>query len=162
MIFCITDVIRHRRKVKIPMTTLHTLNSNHMDLTDDVDLARNKLISTSTEANTKALTTTCINLQVVHESEKDQVHNNEDKHPEMNLNRLSTDNKDTLSFHDHHNKLNSLENLSHQSSATKLPTDMTRGVSTRQHAIGYNYDGSSTVGGLYIRVGIGSKLNKKI
>ncbi|CAF2681587.1 unnamed protein product [Rotaria sp. Silwood2] len=31
-----------------------------------------------------------------------------------------------------------------------------------QHVIGYNYDDNSIVGGLYTRVGIGSKLNKKI
>jgi hypothetical protein len=30
-----------------------------------------------------------------------------------------------------------------------------------QHVIGYNYDDDSTAGGLYTRVGIGSKLNKK-
>ncbi len=30
-----------------------------------------------------------------------------------------------------------------------------------QHVIGYNYDDHSTAGGLYTRVGIGSKLNKK-
>jgi hypothetical protein len=75
---------------------------------DDVDLARNKLISASTDANTEALTTTCIDLQVVHESETDN-----------------------------------------------------RRDSIVEHVIGYNYDDNSTVGGLYIRVGIGSKLNKK-
>ncbi len=31
-----------------------------------------------------------------------------------------------------------------------------------QHVIGYNYDDNSSVGGLYTRVGIGSKLNKSI
>ena len=186
MIFCIIDIIRHQRKVKIPTSTLNRLDSNYTSLSDDVHLARNKLLSTSTEANRKASTTTCIDLQVVHESEEDQLDNSEDKRPEMNLNELSTDNKDTLSFHDHRSKSSSLENLSHQPSATKSPIDMTGGVSTRRHAlgatkqldlrpyvrhrrdsivqqvIGYNYDDNSTVGGLYIRIGIGSKLNKKI
>jgi hypothetical protein len=162
MIFCFIDIIRHQRRVKIPTSTLNRLDSNHTDLTNDVHLAGNKLISTSTEANTKASTTTCIDLQVVHEFEADQLDNSEDKRPEMNLSELSTDNKDTVIFHDHRSKSNSLENLSHQPSATKSPTDMTLGVSTRQHVIGYNYDDNSTVGGLYIRIGIGSKLNRKI
>jgi hypothetical protein len=162
MIFCFVDIIRHQRRVKIPTSTLNRLDSNHTDLTNDVHLAGNKLISTSTEANTKASTTTCIDLQVVHESEENQFDNSENKRPEMNVNELSTDNKDTVIFHNHHSKSNSLENLSHQPSATKSPTDMTRGVSTRQHVIGYNYDDNSTVGGLYIRIGIGSKLNRKI
>jgi hypothetical protein len=162
MIFCFVDIIRHQRRVKIPTSTLNRLDSNHTDLTNDVHLAGNKLISTSTEGNRKASTTTCIDLQVVHESEADQLDNSEDKRPEMNLSELSTDNKDTVIFHDHRSKSNSLENLSHQPSATNSPIDMTRGVSTRQHVIGYNYDDNSTVGGLYIRIGIGSKLNRKI
>ncbi len=178
MIFCTIDIIRHSRKVTIPASTSNRLDSNDTGLTDDAHLARNKLIPTSAEANKEASDTSCIDLQVLHESEEDRLENSEDKQPEMNLNEVPTDNKDTLTFRDHHSKSNSLENLSHQPSATKSPTDMTGGGSIRQrvlrhylryrrdrigqHVIGYNYDDNSTVGGLYIRIGIGSKLNKKI
>jgi hypothetical protein len=88
--------------------------------------------------------------------------------------------------HDHRNQLNSLDNPSHGSSVTKPLTDTTRDILTRrraldpieehdlktyvhrrrnsivQHVIGYNYDDNSIVGGLYTRVGIGSKLKKNI
>jgi len=177
MIFCTIDIIRHPRKVKIPASTLNRLDSNDTGLTDDAHLVRNKLIPTSTEANREASTTSCIDLQVLHELEDDRLDNSEDKQPEMNLNGISTDNKDTLSFHDHHSKSNSLENLSHRPSATKSPTDIPRGGSIQQrelrpyvrhrrdsiaqHVTGYNYDDNATVGGLYIRIGIGSKLIKK-
>jgi hypothetical protein len=178
MIFCTIDIIRHPRKGKIPASTLDILDSNDAGLTDDAHLARNKLIPASTEANREASTTSCIDLQVLHESEEDRLDKNEDEQPEMNFNGISTDNKDTLGLHGHHSKSNSLENLSNQPSATKSPTDMTRGSSIRQrvlrhylrhrrdniaqHVTGYNYDDNSTVGGLYIRIGIGSKLNKNI
>ncbi|CAF1294944.1 unnamed protein product [Rotaria sordida] len=159
--------------------TSNKLNSNDADLTSDIRLTRNKRILTSTGANRKSSIATYSDLQVLHESEEDQLDNNEDNRSEINLNEVSTDNQDISTFDDHRNKLNSLENLSYQSLATKSSTDMTRGVRGRQsalsaigqrdlgtfvrrrrdsivqHIIGYNYDGNSTVGGLYTRIGIG-------
>ena len=76
---------------------------------------------------------------------------------------------------------NSLDNVSFRSTPKKVSIDLTRDVLTRRHAldsteshhlrsyvrhrknsivqhvIGYNYDDNSTAGGLYTRVGIGSK-----
>ncbi|CAF0779573.1 unnamed protein product [Rotaria sordida] len=166
------DINRHRG-------TSNKLDSNDADLTSDVRLTRNKRISTSTGANRKSLIATYTDLQVLHESEEDQLDNNEDNRSEMNLNEVSTDNQDISTSDDHGNKLNSLKNLSYQSLTTKSSTDMTRGVRGRrstlsaieqhdlrtyvrrrrdsivQHIIGYNYDDNSTVGGLYTRIGIG-------
>jgi hypothetical protein len=84
-------------------------------------------------------------------------------------------------------KSQSLDNLSTKSSVImRRHVDTTRDVATRRHAldpggahnlrsyvrhrkdsivqrvIGYNYDDHSTAGGLYIRVGIGSKINNRI
>jgi hypothetical protein len=172
--FCIIDIIRHQRKVTIPRSTLNRLDSNQTSLADDVRLARHKHISTSSEANRISSTTTCINFQLFDEPEKDQLDDNDNEHSEINGN------------HDHRNQLNSLDNPSHGSSVTKPLTDTTRDILTRrraldpieehdlktyvhrrrnsivQHVIGYNYDDNSIVGGLYTRVGIGSKLNKKM
>ncbi|CAF3701343.1 unnamed protein product [Rotaria sp. Silwood1] len=166
------DISRHRH-------TSNKLNSNDTNLTGDVRLTRNKRISTSTGTNRKSSIATYTDLQVLHESEEDQLDNNEDNRPEMNLNEESTDNQDIPTSDDHRNKLNSLENLSYQSLSTKSPTDMARGVRAQwstlsaieqrdlrtyvrrrrdsivQHVIGYNYDDNSTVGGLYTRIGIG-------
>ena len=86
------------------------------------------------------------------------------------------------SLHHAHSKSQSLDNLSIKSSVImRKHVNPTRDVSTRRHAldpgaahnlrtyvrhrkdsivqrvIGYNYDDNSTAGGLYIRVGIGSK-----
>ncbi|CAF3873782.1 unnamed protein product [Rotaria sordida] len=154
---------------------------NLTSLTGDARLARNKFISTSSEANQKLSITSYINLHLFDEPEKDELDDNDNEQSKINDNKLSTDNNDTFSFRNHHNKLNSLDNLSHRSLVTQSPTDTTRDIFTRrraldpneqhnlktyihhrknsivQHVIGYNYDDNSIVGGLYTRVGIGTR-----
>ncbi|CAF1228293.1 unnamed protein product, partial [Rotaria sordida] len=179
IVFCIIDISRHQGKVKIPRNTLNRLDSKQTSLTGDARLARNKFISTSSEANQKLSITSYINLHLFDEPEKDELDDNDNEQSKINDNKLSTDNNDTFSFRNHHNKLNSLDNLSHRSLVTQSPTDTTRDIFTRrraldpneqhnlktyihhrkntivQHVIGYNYDDNSIVGGLYTRVGIG-------
>ena len=92
------------------------------------------------------------------------------------------DDDNDKSVHHDHSRSHSLDNLSHESSLTmRRHVDSMRDAETRRHAlvpgaahtlrnyvrhrkdtivqrvIGYNYDDNSTAGGLYIRVGIGSK-----
>ncbi|CAF1261717.1 unnamed protein product [Rotaria sordida] len=150
-----------------------------MSLIGDIRLSRNKFLPILSEANGKSSITSFINVQLFDEPKKDQLDDNDNEQSEINGNKLSTDNNDTFSFHDHHSKLNSLDNVSHQSLGTKSPIDTTRDIFTRrraldpieqhdlktyihhrknsivQHVIGYNYDDNFIVSGLYTRVGIG-------
>ncbi|CAF4132122.1 unnamed protein product, partial [Rotaria sordida] len=150
-----------------------------MSLIGDIRLTRNKFLPILSEANGKSSITSFINVQLFDEPKKDQLDDNDNEQSEINGNKLSTDNNDTFSFHDHHSKLNSLDNVSHQSLGTKSPIDTTRDIFTRrraldpieqhdlktyihhrknsivQHIIGYNYDDNFIVSGLYTRVGIG-------
>jgi hypothetical protein len=180
------DIIHHRRRVKAPASTLSRLVSNHIGSINEAHLAQNKLPSISLETNRHLSLTPYTNLQTFEEGEEDQLNENHNEEPEIIPNEQPTDNQNTLSFHDHHTKSKSLDDVSHQSSVTKSPIDTTRDVLDRrraltttqehslrtyvrhrknsivQHVIGYNYDDNSSVGGLYTRVGIGSKLNKTI
>jgi len=181
--FCIIDINHHRRKVKIPTNNLNRLTSNQISLTRDVRLAQNKRTSTVSEASQESSITPCSNLQLFEACDEDQLNdNNDNEQPEITPNKQSQDNEHRVSFHDHRDKPNSSENLAPRLSAM----DSTRSVLTRRHAlaptekqdlrtymrrrrnsivqhvIGYNYDDNSSVGGLYTRVGIGSKLNKSI
>jgi hypothetical protein len=112
------DIIRHRNRVKIPT------GSNLIG-----DVKRNKLIPTSPEVNQKPSITPEINLQLFDDLNEDQ--SDDSEHSEMSNTKPSTDNDDTVHFHDHHRKSNSLDNLEHQSSVTKSPTDTTREVAIR-------------------------------
>ena len=145
------DIHRYQR-------TSNKLASNHMDLTDDDHLARNKCESASTEANRKLSRATYTDLQVPHASEEDQSDNCED----------------ITICNDHGNRLNSLKDLSHLSLTKESSIDRTKSVQNHEntlntieqrdrkdhivkHTTGYNYDKNSTVDGLYTRIGIGSK-----
>ncbi|CAF1080766.1 unnamed protein product [Adineta ricciae] len=147
--FCMIDIHRYQR-------TSNKLDSNHIHLTSDNHLNRNKCRSASTEANRKSSRTTYTDLQAPHASQEDQSDNSED---------IATSN-------DHGNKLNSLKDLSHLSLTKKSSTDITKSVQDHentqntieqcdrkdhivQNTIGYNYDKNSTVDGLYTRIGIG-------
>jgi hypothetical protein len=172
--FCIIDIVHHRHKVKIPTNNLNRLVSNQISVTGDVRLAQNKLISTASEANQESSTTPCINLQLFDVYEEDKLDDNDNEQPEITANKQSTDNKNT--------RPNSLDNLSRRSSVMDTARDVLtrrhaldpieqkdlrtymrrRKNSIVQHVIGYNYDDNSSVGGLYTRVGIGSKLNRSI
>ena len=153
-----------------------------MNTAGGVPLTQNKRISTSAVANPKSSSTPHINLQLFDDGEK--THSDDNERPEITFAEHSADNDNTIKFRDHRGKSNSLDDLSCRSSATKSLMDTTRDVLIRrgaldpgeqhdlrtyvrqrknsivQHAIGYNYDDNSMVGGLYTRVGIGSKLNK--
>jgi len=157
-----------------------------MNLTGDVRLAQNKCISTSLKTNNKSSSTPYINLQLFEDCEEDQLDNKDNQCSEIIPNKQLTDHDNMLNIRNHRTRSNSLDNPSHRSSATDLPMDTTRNVLTRrgaldpteqhklrtyvrhrknsivQHVIGYNYDDKSIVGGLYTRIGIGSKLNKNI
>jgi hypothetical protein len=186
IMFCIIDIIRHRHKVIIPTSTLNRLDSNHMGVTGDVRLAQNKRILTLSAANQKSSSTPYLNMQSFNGCKENQLDGLDNERLEIISNRQSIDNDNTFSHRDHLTKSNSLDNLLHQTSTTKSLTDTTRDVLIRrraldpieehdlityvrhrrnsivQHVIGYNYDDDSIVGGLYTRVGIGSKLNKNV
>lgn len=107
---------------------------------------------------------------------------NDDEQLETESNKIATENEELFSNRDHQSHSRSLDDLVEQSSAVKPLEEFTRDISSRRHAldstaqtylrayvrrrrnsivqhvIGYNYDDNSIVGGLYTRVGIGSKL----
>jgi hypothetical protein len=186
IMFCIIDILRHQRKVKKPTSTLNRLVSNHIGAINDARLAQNKHTSTSSEGNRHVTIAPSTKLQVFEEGEEDQLNTSGIEEPEINLNEQSADNENTLNFHDSPTKSKSLDDISPRSSMIKSPADAARDVWDRrsalnptqqrnlrtyvrhrknsivQHFIGYNYDDNSSVGGLYTRVGIGSKWNKNI
>jgi len=181
--FCIIDIIHHRKSLKIPTSPLNRLISNHTGVIGEIRPSLNKHISTTSEAQRQSSNTPCVNFHLFDESKEDELDENDNEQPEIPSDEQSTDNVNTSNFHE---KSNSLDKLSHRSSAERAIMDTTRDVSTRRHAldpaeqrllrtyvrhrknsivqhvIGYNYDDNSTAGGLYTRVGIGSKLNKNI
>jgi hypothetical protein len=182
--FCIIDIIHHQHKVDIRTGTLNRVVSNRISSTGASRLAQNKLIPTASEANQESSITPYINLQSSDAYEEDQLDDNDNdtEQPEMTPNKQSTENESRFDFRDHRAKSNYLENLSQRSSAADVIRDVlsrrraldptekhdlrtyirNRKDSIVQHVIGYNYDDHSIVGGLYTRVGIGSKLNKNI
>ncbi|CAF2537011.1 unnamed protein product [Rotaria sp. Silwood2] len=125
-------------------------------------------------------------LKLFDESEKSQLGDNDEAQLEKNSNESVTDKEEALSFRGRRIKSDSSDNLLDRLSIAKPTMDTVRDILTRrraldpaekhnliayvrhrresifQHVIGYNYDDNSIVGGLYTRVGIGSKLNKKI
>lgn len=161
------------------------MSSNRIGFTGDVRFIENTRVSVSSETNRKSLNAAYINLPLSDDSADDQLDHNDNEKPEKKSNEQSTENINQISFRGDRGRSNSLDDLSRRSSAGKPPTELTRNVSIRrraldpmekqnlrtyvrhrknsivQHAIGYNYDDSSNVGGLYTRVGIGSKLSEK-
>lgn len=149
--------------------TSNKSNSNHIDLTEDDRVIRNKCKSSSTEANRKPSMAIYTDLQAPYASEEDQSDNSED----------------IITSNDHRNKSNSLKDRSQRSLTKKSSTNVTKSVqnhenpsnaleqrdsricirdrkdSVAKHTIGYDYDNDSTVDGLYTRIGIGSELNNK-
>jgi hypothetical protein len=108
IIFCMVDIIQHRKRVKVPT------DSNRP----------NSILPTSSEVNRKSSITPKINLQLFDDLNEDQ--SDESEHSETSNTKPSTDNYDA-----HHKKSNSLNNLAHQSSVTKSPTNTTGEVFTR-------------------------------
>ncbi|CAF0803754.1 unnamed protein product [Rotaria sordida] len=179
IIFCIIDIIRHRRKVNIPTGPLNRLDSNQTTLGGNVRLVHKQLSSPSSEPNFNSLIKPHINLKLLHNPEQHQLDDDDDVQPQKHSNEPIIEIEHRHSFHDHHTKSNSLGNILDHSSAATSPTDTTRDITTRrraldplgkhhlikyvrhrrdsivQHVIGYNYDDNSVVGGLYTRVGIG-------
>ena len=182
MLFCIIDIIHHRKKVETPMKNLTRLISNQLSVTSDVRAVQNKRTSNVSEAHRNSSLTPYINLPLFETFQENPLEDNDNERSEINPNRQSIDNDDTCHLYDYRAKSNSSNNVSHRSSVI----DATRDILTRRHAldstekqdlrvymfhrrnsivehvIGYNYDDNSTVGGLYTRVGIGSKFHKEM
>ena len=140
----------------------------------------------SDEETPKSPSKPYFNLQLFNDSDGFQSEDNVNDHERhgTNSSRRTEDDEDddNGSLHHVHSKSQSLDNLSTKSSVImRKHVNPARDVSTRRHAldpgaahnlrtyvrhrkdsivqrvIGYNYDDNSTAGGLYIRVGIGSK-----
>ncbi|CAF1426397.1 unnamed protein product [Adineta steineri] len=151
IIFCIIDIVRHKRKLGIHSERIDKLDSNRI---------RSKMFQKHQDF--KLSPTPQFNLQIFDNSDDDD--NNAEENDEIN----STVNKDNESSQDNQ----SLDNLSsligrpfnvlmRRQILDPSGTQTLRNyVSHRkdtivQRVIGYNYDDHSTAGGLYIRVGIG-------
>lgn len=181
MLFCIIDIVHHRKKVETPTKTLNRLISNQPNVSDG-HTVQNKRTSNVSEAHRNSSITPYTNLPLFEKCEKNSLDDNDNERSEINLNRQSRDDDNTCHLYDYRAKSNSSNNVSHRSSVI----DTTRDILTRRHAldsteqqnlrmymfrrrnsivqhvIGYNYDDNSTVGGLYTRVGIGSKFDPGI
>lgn len=164
------------------MKNLNRLISNQLSETSDGRAVQNKRTSNVSEAYRNSSLTPYPNLPLFETCEENSLDDNDNERSEIHPNRQSIDNDDTCHPYDSRVKSNSLNNVSHRSSII----DTTRDILTRRHAldstekqdlrvymfrrrnsivehvIGYNYDDNSTVGGLYTRVGIGSKFHKGI
>lgn len=179
MLFCIVDIIHHRKRVETPMKNLTRLISNQLSVTSDGRAVQNKRTSNVSEAHRNSSLTPYTNLPLFETCVENSLDDNDNERSEIHPNRPSVDNDDTCHFYDNRAKSNSSNNVSQRSSVI----DTTRDILTRRHAmdstekqdlktymfhrrnsivqhvIGYNYDDNSTVGGLYTRVGIGSKFH---
>ncbi len=143
--FCIIDIIHHRNKVKIPTNTL------------------NRLVL---EVNQESLTTPNMNLKFFDTCEEDQLNENDQTEIIENENpfhRVTSENGSCRSSaldttRDVLTRRHALDSTEKQDLRIYMRH---RRDSIVQHVIGYNYDDNSIVGGLYTRVGIGSKIKKK-
>ncbi|CAF1599151.1 unnamed protein product [Rotaria magnacalcarata] len=180
IIFCIIDIVRHRRKVQIPKGTLNRLNSNQISCySDTARIRQKKLILTSPEITPEPMIAPSIKIAVLDDPAKDQLNDANDFRVETSSDQVFIEHDETISLCDDRIESNSLDNSENQSLVAKPLIDTTRDILTRrraldvtgkhdlqayvrhrrssivQHVIGYNYDDNSIVGGLYTRVGIG-------
>lgn len=168
-----------------PASPLNRFSTNRVGLVGDVRFSQNKSISISSDANRKSVNTAYVNIPLIDDHVDDESDHAENEQPEKTSNEQSMENVDESDSHEERARSNSLDDYSRRSSTVKSPIELKRNVSIRrhaldpmeshnlktyvrhrknsivQHAIGYNYDDSSSVGGLYTRVGIGSKLIQK-
>jgi hypothetical protein len=163
------------------------LDSDYIPISGNLRLSTNKHISPlSNEQAPESPSTPYFNLQLFDDSDEfhseDNGNVNNKERRGTSSTKGSDDDDDNESLRHSRSKSQSLGNLSTKSSTImRKSVDTRRDVLTRRHAldaggvhnlrnyvrhrknsivqrvIGYNYDDHSTAGGLYIRVGIGSK-----
>jgi len=191
ILFCIFDIVHHRRKLNINTVTIKKLDAHPVPIKGGhLYLSGNKHIPLANEETHQPPSTPYFNLQLFddsddfHSDDNDNLNNNE-RH-ETSSSKPTHEDEDEDHTHGSlphaRSKSQSSDNLSTKSSLIiRKHVDTTRDVLTRRHAldpgaahnlrtyvrhrkdsivqrvIGYNYDDHSTAGGLYIRVGIGSK-----
>ena len=183
IVFCIFDITHHHRKLKSDDKKSKHADEEQMPIrSGNLHLFKIKPRSPSTnDPMTNSSTTPHFNLQLFDDSDEFQSDDEQKKNNSVKLLNVDDDEDDEGdreedNIHLTRSKSLSLGNLSTKSSmlirrnlyvrrAAMDPGEMHhlrnyvqhRKDSIVQRVIGYNYDDHSTAGGLYIRVGIGSK-----
>lgn len=150
IIFCIIDIVRHRRKFNIDKRTAVRLNSNNFPLSGgNVRVSGNKNFSPSLYEQVPSISTTPhFNLQLFDDSDEFQSEDNQNEISKERQRKQSTDDdddddeeeKEEMRHSTHlgrtHFRSQSLDDLSVKSSGgMRRRSTVTRDVTTRRHAL---------------------------
>lgn len=145
IVFCIVDIVRHKRKLHTHLAGINKLDSNRMPMNIFCKHHGGKLASMPQ-----------FNLELLHHSDNDE--SNSNKSISDGGSRSSDDLSSLMPRP--HNVLMRRQVLDPTGTHTLRNYVSHRKDTIVQRIIGYNYDDHSTAGGLYIRVGTGSKKNE--
>ena len=142
IVFCIVDIVRHKRKLHTHLAGISKLDSNRMPMNIFSKHHDEKLASMPQ-----------FNLELINHSDNDESHSNKSI---LDADSQSSDGLSSLMARPR-NVLMRRQVLDPTGTHTLRNYVSHRKDTIVQRIIGYNYDDHSTAGGLYIRVGTGSK-----